>query len=263
MQDRHTDRERYFKELASTSGAYYMDYVRTQKDFGYGSRILEIGCGEGGNLLPFARAGCDVTGLDLSENRIRQARMFFERAGAEGTFLHRNFLYAETPPEEELFDVILIHDVIEHVEQPHKAAFVMHTKRFLKPDGVIFWAFPAWQMPFGGHQQICRSGICARMPFVHLLPDALYKRLLKACGESDARVEELLSIKKSRMTTEAFERLCRQCGYKIADRTLWLINPHYKEKFHLPAVKLGRAFSAIPYVRNFLSTSCFYLVVPV
>lgn len=30
-------------------------------------------------------------------------------------------------------------------------------KAFLKPKGTIFIAFPAWQMPSGGHRQMCRN----------------------------------------------------------------------------------------------------------
>ena len=33
--------------------------------------ILEIGCGDGGNLLPFTELGCNTTGVDLSAGRIK------------------------------------------------------------------------------------------------------------------------------------------------------------------------------------------------
>uniref|UniRef100_UPI0040272617 hypothetical protein n=1 Tax=Candidatus Cryptobacteroides bacterium TaxID=3085639 RepID=UPI0040272617 len=54
MQNRYIDRERYFNELAETSAGYYIDYIKRFKDIDKNSRIMEIGCGEGGNLLPFA-----------------------------------------------------------------------------------------------------------------------------------------------------------------------------------------------------------------
>ena len=40
-------------------------------------KVLEVGCGEGGNLLPFAKAGCRVMGVDIDAMRIEQARAFF------------------------------------------------------------------------------------------------------------------------------------------------------------------------------------------
>ena len=63
MESRYQDRKRYFDELAETSGSFYIDYVRKFISLGPGTRVLEIGCGEGGNLLPFAQAGCEVTGV--------------------------------------------------------------------------------------------------------------------------------------------------------------------------------------------------------
>ena len=48
--------------------------------------------------------------------------------------------------------------------------------------------------------------------------------------------------------------------FNIADRTLWLINPYYETKFGLRPQRLPRGLGAIPYVRNFFTTSCFYML---
>lgn len=54
MQKRHKDRQCYFNELANTSRSFYIDYVKQFISLSPSTHILEIGCGEGGNLLPFA-----------------------------------------------------------------------------------------------------------------------------------------------------------------------------------------------------------------
>lgn len=257
MQKRHLDRKQYFQESAYTSKAYYINYIRAYKDIKKNDRVLEIGCGEGGNLLPFAELGCTVVGLDLCQVRIQQAQQFFIDSGVEGTFLCGDFLKTSSL-EKYSFDIILIHDVIEHIEKPYKMDFFIKVKSFLKKDGVIFWGFPAWQMPFGGHQQIC-SSFCSKIPFVHLLPTCIYKQYLKCFRENSLCIEELLSIKRARMTVERFEELCQVTGYKVINRTLWFINPHYEKKFNLRAIKLNRV-AHLRYIRNFFSTSCFYLV---
>ena len=67
MQQRHENRKTYFQELATTSELHFLPYIHRFTSVTPQSRILEIGCGEGGNLVPFARIGCRVTGIDLSE----------------------------------------------------------------------------------------------------------------------------------------------------------------------------------------------------
>lgn len=121
-------------------------------------------------------------------------------------------------------------------------------------------SFPAWQMPFGGHQQICRNRILSQIPFVHLLPRVLYKGVIRLAGESDVCLNELLAIRRTRITIEAFERLVSQTDLTIQDRTLYFINPHYKVKFGLTPRRLTTPFSSIPYLRDFLSSSCFYIL---
>ena len=57
MQKRHLDRHLYFTELATTSREFYIDYVNRHFPRTPDNRILEVGCGDGGNLLPFAEIG--------------------------------------------------------------------------------------------------------------------------------------------------------------------------------------------------------------
>lgn len=149
MQDRHTNRKRYFDELAVSSRKYFLPYLEEFFPITSSTRILEIGCGDGGNLLPFAERQCSVTGIDLAETRILQAREFFAESGCAAQFKAVNVF--DMTPEKEKYDVILIHDVIEHIGD--KKSMLQHIRQFLAPSGVVFIGFPAWQMPFGGHQQ--------------------------------------------------------------------------------------------------------------
>ena len=86
MQDRHTNRKRYFDELAVSSRKYFLPYLEEFFPITSSTRILEIGCGDGGNLLPFAERQCSVTGIDLAETRILQAREFFAESGCAAQF---------------------------------------------------------------------------------------------------------------------------------------------------------------------------------
>ena len=259
MQARHTDRYQYFKEEGQTTEKYFMPYI---EQWGGGERpatVLEVGCGEGGNLLPFAIRGCDVTGVDMCEGRIAEAQDFFERAGAKGRFICSDIL--KLRGEGRMYDLIIIHDVVEHIKD--KAGMMAALKTFLAPQGVVFVAFPAWQMPFGGHQQIASSKTISHLPFIHLLPKAVYRKMMMWCGEKKGTINELMSIKETRCTIEMFNDTARQTGYKIENRQLYFINPHYETKFGLRPRKLSKAISHIPVVRDFFSTSCFYILSPV
>ena len=258
MQERHINREMYFHDLEVTSKEFYISYLSNFIRLTPECKILEVGCGEGGNLAPFVELGCKVTGVDISECKIDYAQSYSAQ-NHNATFVCCDFMqYAAPKSEDDKYDIILLHDVIEHI--PEKESFVLHIKKFLKPEGVFFIGFPAWQMPFGGHQQICRSKLCSHLPFIHLLPNPLYRALLRLCKEEDGTIKEMMSVKECRTSIELFERLVKTCGFAVADHKLWFINPHYKQKFHLTPRLLPRWMWKIRYIRNFFTTSCWYIL---
>lgn len=255
MQARHTDRRRYFMEEAVTTEKYFIPYIsRLMKVEGI--RVLEVGCGEGGNLLPFSRRGCRVTGVDVCRTRVCQARDYFSQECASGLFVCGDILDFDCQGCR--FDLVIMHDVVEHISA--KEAVLAKIGGMLASGGMVFVAFPAWQMPFGGHQQIARSRVVSRMPFIHLLPRRVYRRLLRLCGEDDFTVGELMSIRRTRCTVEMFRRAVRRSGYSVKDMRLWLVNPHYETKFGLRPLALPGIVASVPFVRNFLATSCFWLI---
>jgi len=259
-QSRYIDRERYFLELVQTSEAYLLPYIRQFHAVPAGCRILEIGCGEGGLLYPFAQEGCVVTGFDLSDGKILNARKFFAARNVPGTFFCADALAENGEIAGQSFDVILVHDVMEHIDPEYKRVFLEKAAKLLAPDGVMYMGFPAWRMPFGGHQQTCHSKLASYLPFTHWLPLKAYKAYLKCCGESEGQIQELESIYHSRMSVESFEKLCRESSLRVVDRTLWLINPHYKAKFNLHPLLMPGWLAGIPHLRNCMATSCFYIL---
>lgn len=72
-ESRYNDRKRYFDELATSSRKYFISYFRGFKKIS-GSSVLEIGCGEGGILLPFEEEGCEVTGVDVCSREDRECQ---------------------------------------------------------------------------------------------------------------------------------------------------------------------------------------------
>ena len=84
MQERQKNRKLYFEELSITSKKYYIPYISKFKKIKEGMNILEIGCGDGGNLLPFAELGCSTTGVDI----LRMPSCFLKKDKSKETSLH-------------------------------------------------------------------------------------------------------------------------------------------------------------------------------
>lgn len=256
MQSRHFDNRQYFDELVTTSDKYFLPYIERFIDIKEGLKVLEIGCGEGGILLPFARKGCHVVGVDFDAKKIAAATRIFSEENAEGRFIAEDVFKVKELEHE--FDLIICHDVIEHIYD--KNEFIAKCELMLKPQGMMFMSFPAWQMPFGGHQQMCKSRFLSHLPWFHLLPAFLYKSTLKLYKEDEFRIKDLMDIKRCKCPVEKFEKVVKKKSFEILDRQLFLINPHYETKFHLKPRKLWRWVSAVPYLRDFFTTSCFYML---
>jgi len=80
-----------------------------------GSRVLDVGCGNGYLAARFAARGCLVVGIDLSESGIAMARRHFPQARFEVAAADDHML--ETL-DEDPFDYIVSTEVIEHLYAP-------------------------------------------------------------------------------------------------------------------------------------------------
>jgi len=79
MPVRSITQQQYFDELVKTSEKYFFPYVENmRRPLGKGVRVLEVGCGVGGNLAPFAKRGCYVVGVDLFKGNTDVAETCFK-----------------------------------------------------------------------------------------------------------------------------------------------------------------------------------------
>jgi len=259
MQDRHTDRKKYFGEQGVTTEKYVVPYIEEFKPIHSNTRVLEIGCGEAGNLTPFIERDLEVVGVDLAANRIDNAKKYISAAYPKNnaTLLARN-IYEVSEADIGTFDIIFLRDVIEHL--PGQDKFMAHLKTFMKPDGVVFFGFPPWRMPFGGHQQICKSKLLSKLPYFHLLPMPIYKSVLRLFGENDSMVKALEEIKETGISINRFLRITKENDYVFLKKTFWFINPNYKTKFGLTPRKQSKVIQSLPYLRDFFTT-CLYCVI--
>ena len=254
MYEFHSNPNEYFDTQKKHCASYIIPFIETVYPIPKGCRVLEIGCGSAGVLAAFLERDCTGAGIDILETSIDVARK--KLAPYPDVSLLAKDIYL-VDVEQELkgkFDIILLKDVIEHIHNQEK--LIASLKNFLHPGGVVFFGFPPWQMPFGGHQQMCRSKLLSRMPYIHLLPMPLYKWLLKRFHEG---VEGLAEIKQTGISIERFEKILKKTTCKIINRQFYFINPIYQYKFGIKCRKQSKLIAAIPYLRNFATTCVFYL----
>ena len=256
----HRDKVRYFEMQRQTAAAHVVPLVMEALPKRQ-ARVLEIGCAEAGVLKAFIDVGCTGVGIELEESRANTARGFLTEDIMKGRVeIRTDNIYEVDPVDfgEEGFDVIVLKDVIEHI--PDQERMIPRLTEFLAPGGVIFFGFPPWQMPFGGHQQIAHTKWVTRVPWLHLLPERLYAAYVHWAGEPEHIREELANIRSTRITLERFERIVANAGLSVRRRKLWLFNPIYALKFGVEARELPVWLSGLPVVRNFYTTAAFYLV---
>ena len=257
----HTDDRARFQQQVENARDYVLPFIERTLPVGPETRVMEIGCGEGGVLKPFADKGARCLGVDMDPPRIGLAHEFLagEIARGQMAFLLKNVYDVDFLEEYGgAFDLIVLKDTIEHI--PEQDLFIPYLKKFLKPNGQIFFGFPPWQMPFGGHQQVALGGWTSKLPWYHLLPRPLYRALLKAGGESEHKIRELMEIRDTGITIERFESILKRSGLRVRCKRHYLVNPIYRYKFGLKPRRQWAFISAIPYVRDFLTTCVYYTV---
>jgi 2-polyprenyl-3-methyl-5-hydroxy-6-metoxy-1,4-benzoquinol methylase len=258
MQERHLNRQQYFDEQSFTTENFVIPYINDIIKVTDQLTVAEIGCGEGGNLKPFLDMGCKVVGIDMSEWKINHGIELYKNHPKKHnlSLIIKNIYDINNDPAYK-YDLIIMRDTLEHIHD--QETFVAHLKTFLKPGGKVFLSFPAWRMPFGGHQQMCQSKFLSLLPYFHILPVPLYKGILKLFGENQACLDNLLEVKSTEISTGRFNKIMAKENYKVHKLTYYLINPNYEIKFKLKTRVLP-AFLNIPHFRDFFVTTIYTVI---
>lgn len=104
-----------------------------------GKKVLDIGCNTGILLIPLLEKGVDIIGVDISRSDVAKAR---KKLREKNLPIERAVVAdaKKLPFDSNIFDMIILSDILEHVSQPDLVA--KEALRVVKPKGSILATVP-------------------------------------------------------------------------------------------------------------------------
>jgi methyltransferase-like protein/trans-aconitate methyltransferase len=105
-------------------------------------RVLELGCGDGANLIPmaFGLPHSEFIGIDLAARAITKGQAFVEALGLRNIHL-RQLDLVDVTPELGIFDYIIAHGLYSWVPLPVQDKILAICRAHLAPHGVAFVSY--------------------------------------------------------------------------------------------------------------------------
>jgi 2-polyprenyl-3-methyl-5-hydroxy-6-metoxy-1,4-benzoquinol methylase len=99
-----------------------------------GAKVLDAPCGDGEVAIDVAKAGFEVSGMDILSELPPEAKSVL------GDRFRRADLTGKLPWPDSIFDLVLSVEGVEHLENPF--TFVRETHRILRPGGIFLLTTP-------------------------------------------------------------------------------------------------------------------------
>lgn len=182
-----------------------------------GSRLLEIGFGDG-QLLRWCRGkGHAITGVEIVPALVERARELGIDCLAgpvdEATLGSR------------MFDAIVAFDVLEHMTFEEIASFFANTRPNLAPNGFYLLRFPNGASPFGYSYQ------ASDITHKSVLSLGIMKQLAQRAG-----LQVVATLQPRPYPPGLLAKVKRRLGYALQDTIGWLLTQaYYGGKAHLEA----------------------------
>ena len=146
--------------------------------------ILDAGCGGGGfaKAVKHYRSGLKVVGVDSNREAIKKVSK-----NPQGVEFRVGSLY-KLPFEKESFDVVVVADVLEHLESPEKA--IQEINRVLKKGGLFHAFIPLEGELYALHFWFERIGWRFKEDMVGHIQKFKFSQLKKLLADSRFKIEK-------------------------------------------------------------------------
>ncbi len=218
-------------------------------------RYLDVGCGMGEISLALAQYGCrHVTGIDRDPHYIEIAKRCARERQLQDKVTFECMNVHDLPNEKE-YDIVLSHEMLEHVERPGDCLRRMDgVLKSRTGEGRIILAFgPLFHSPLGGH---LNRFFRFRIPWIGVLfsEDALMRLRREFWRPVTDEAESFEDVREglNKMKFSEFLRYVEEIGW-ITERLI--VNPQLKR---WPALwRLSNLLLRVPLLRDYLAVSVY------
>ena len=120
---------------------FYKNLTNMLKSVIFGKRqfkVLDVGCGVGGILVPFQEAGYVCKGIDIPSE--------YTRIGREQLAVHIEEVFIDEFETDEKYDIIILSHALEHFLEPLK--YLKKINLLLRPNGIVYVEIPDIERPY-------------------------------------------------------------------------------------------------------------------
>jgi 2-polyprenyl-3-methyl-5-hydroxy-6-metoxy-1,4-benzoquinol methylase len=189
-----------------------------------GKDVLDVGCGGGGLARELAAGGARVTGLEISERQLGDARSLSDgEAGGPAYVVGRA---EEMPLADGTQDVVVFMNSLHHVPEAAMGAALAEARRVLRPDGLVYVAEPLTEGQF--------------YAMVKLVEDEDHVR---AVAQETLGAAERVGLRRA--TTVEYEVGGRLTDLAALRRRIVSVDPARAERFDAREAQLAEAFAQL------------------
>lgn len=193
-----------------------LDYIQQKSNGLFGKKVLDVGCGGGILSEAMAKAGANVTGIDMTTEPLEIARKHAEENGLTIDYQQttiEDFVQNQTACHTEKFDVITCMEMLEHVPDP--LSIIQSCKALLKPNGVLFFStinrtFKAYMLVIIGAEYVLKMLPKDTHEFEKFIKPA---ELLNWCDQAELRCQEIKGYHFNPLTEKFWLNNDVSCNY--------------------------------------------------